>query len=139
MPTRERLSPVLRGDEAAELNPAGRARLEEVALAAEDEDAITLVRDECAARLKQPGASLGVEYLLAVCCARNGEIERAHQTLLVLGEKLAAAKQWEPLAAVAEHALALEETQAAARLLVRAHEGLNRDPARIDALQRAWA
>ena len=97
------------------------------------------VRDECAARVKQAGASFGVEYLLAGACALNGEIERAHQTLLALGDKLAAAKRWEPLAAVAERALDLEETHAAARLLVSAHEGLKVDPARLDALERAWA
>ena len=54
----------------------------------------------------------------------HGEVERAHQTFLALGDKLAAAKQWEPLAAVIERALEVEETQAAARLLVKAHEGL---------------
>src|SRR4029079_16530130 len=69
----------------------------------------------------------------------NGETERAHQTLLTLGEKLQAEKQWEPLAAVAERALEIQSTHAAARLLVAAHEALKKDPARIDALQRAFA
>src|SRR5207247_664629 len=56
-----------------------------------------------------------------------------------LGEKLAAEKQWEPLASVAERALEIDHTQAAARLLVEAHEGLGQEPARIEALQRAFA
>ncbi len=72
-------------------------------------------------------------------CALNGEVERAQQTLLPLGEKLADDQKWEPLAAVAERSLALLQTHAAARLLVRAHEGLGKDPERIDALSRAWA
>jgi hypothetical protein len=38
-----------------------------------------------------------------------------------------------------DRALALERTQAGARLLVKAHEGIGRDPDRIDALERAWA
>jgi hypothetical protein len=135
---RELIPPVLRGENAADLSPATRAHLEAVAHEAQTENALTYLRDECAGRLKQPGAARSVEYLLAAACALNGEIERAHQTLLRLGEGLAASKQWEPLAAVAERALALEETQAAARLLVKAHEGLKKDPERIDALLRAW-
>ena len=39
---------------------------------------------------------------------------------------------------MAEAALDLEETSAGAHLLVKAHEGLAREPARIEALQRAW-
>src|SRR5262249_28249231 len=69
----------------------------------------------------------------------NGEVERAQQTLLALGEKVLAKKKWEPLAAIAERSLSLVQTQAAARLLVEAHEGLGKDPARLDALSRAWA
>lgn len=139
MPIRDSLPAVLRGEAAVDLSPESRAFLESLAVEARGQGQrdLILVRDECAARLKQPGASRAVEYLLAAACAQNGEIERAHQTLLTLGDKLAAASQWEPLAAIAEHALALENTQAAARLLVRAHEGLARDPARIEALQRA--
>ncbi len=139
MPIRDALTAVLRGDTAAELTPAERTQLESLAQEAHAAGEITHVRDECAARVKQAGASFGVEYLLAGACALNGEIERAHQTLLALGDKLGAAKSWEPLAAVAERALGLEETHAAARLLVRAHEGLKVDPARLDALERAWA
>src|SRR5689334_11285210 len=102
MAIRETLSSVLRGDEAADLSPKARERLESLAHEAQAEGRVTLLRDECAGRLKQGGASHAVEYLLAASCAWNGEIERAHQTLLVLGEKLAAEKQWETLAAVAE-------------------------------------
>jgi transcription elongation factor GreA len=138
MSIRDTLPGILRGDEAADLVPEDRERLETLAQEALAEGQILFVRDECAGRLRQPGASAGVEYLLAAACALNGAVERAHQTLLALGEKLGAARRWEPLAAVAERALELEETQAAARLLVRAHEGLGKDPARIRALERAW-
>jgi transcription elongation factor GreA len=139
MPVRETISSILRGEEITDLTPKSRARLEEIVSQAEAERALPWLRDECAGRLKQPHPPITVEYLLAEACAHNGEVERAHQTLLLLGEKLIAGKKWEVVAAVAERALALEETQAAARLLVKAHEGLNRDPARIDALQHAWA
>ncbi len=139
MPIRDSLPPVLRGEDAADLAPGSRARLEGLAHDAQTEGALTPLRDECAARLRQPHASFGVEYLLAAACALNGEVERAHQTLLALGERLAAAELWEPLAAVAERALDLETTRAAARLLVRAHEGLRKDPERIEAMGRAWA
>src|SRR5207244_1401095 len=113
--------PILRGDEAADLGPESRARIAALADAAEADDALTLLRDECAARLRQPGASPGVELLLAEACAHHGEFERALQTLLALGERLAAARRWEPLAAIAERSLAIEETAAAAHLLVKAH------------------
>jgi transcription elongation factor GreA len=139
MPIRDTLPAVLRGDDFAALAPEDRARLDALALEANEEEAIVWLRDECAARLRQPGASNAVEYLLAEACRLHGEVERSHQTFLALGDKLAAAKQWEPLAAVIERALEVEETQAAARLLVKAHEGLGRDPARLDALARAWA
>ena len=139
MPIREILPAILRGEDASVLDPGTRERLETLAGAAREEKLLPWVRDECAGRLRQAGASPGVEYLLAAACALNGEIERGSQTLLALGEKLAAARAWEPLAAVAERALVLEETGAAARLLVRAHEGLATDPARIEALRRAWA
>lgn len=138
MPVRDALPSILRGEEAADLTAASRARLEALALEAEADDQLTYVRDECAARLKQPAPSITIEFLLAEVCARHGEIERAHQTLLALGEKLAAKRDWPALAAIAERALALEETQAAARLLVRAHEGLGKEPARVEALWRAW-
>jgi transcription elongation factor GreA len=97
------------------------------------------LRDELGGRLKQPDASWGVYYLLSAACALNGEVERAQQTLLALGEKVMAKKKWEPLAAIAERSLSLVQTQAAARLLVEAHEGLGKDPDRLDALSRAWA
>jgi transcription elongation factor GreA len=139
MSIREQLPPVLRGETAAEPTPESRAHLEAVAHEAQSEGRLELVRDECAARLRQRGASAGVEYLLAAACALNGELERAHQTLLVLGDKLAVAGAWEPLAAVAERALALETTAAAVRLLVTAHEGLKREPERIEVLRRAWS
>ncbi|TMQ67662.1 MAG: hypothetical protein E6K78_03990 [Candidatus Eisenbacteria bacterium] len=138
MNVRHDLPPVLRGEAAGELSPSDRAHLESLALAARDDGLLDLVRDECAARLRQPKASRGVEYLLAHACALKGERERAHQTLLALGERLAAAAAWEPLAAVAAAALELEESAAAARLLVAAHDGLGQDPARIEALWRAW-
>lgn len=138
MPIRDLLPPVLRGETATDLTSADRAHLEALAHEAQTGKALATVRDELAARLRQPHPSHGVEYLLAAVCALNGEIERAHQTLLTLGDKLAAEKRWEALAAVAERALSLEETQAAARLLVRAHEGLGKDPDRIEALERAW-
>jgi transcription elongation factor GreA len=136
---REQLPAVLRGDVGEDLSPAARAKIESLAHAAEAAGELKFVRDECAARLRQGAATPGVDYLLAAACALNGEVERAHQTLLALGERLSTAKEWEPLAAVAERALALEETHAAARLLVRAHEGLRKDPARIEALERAWS
>ena len=139
MAIKENLSSVLRGEESVDLSLQARERLESLAHDAHVEGRITTLRDECAARIKQGGASHAVEYLLAAACALNGEVERAHQTLLTLGEKLAAEKSWEPLAAVAERALGLEDTQAAARLLVKAHEGLRKDPARIEALERAWS
>jgi len=139
MSVREQLPQVLRGEHGSELSPESRGQIESLAHAAQTDGELKFVRDECAARLRQGGASSGVEYLLAAVCALNGEVERAHQTLLALGERLAAARQWEPLAAVADRALALEQTHAAARLLVRAHEGLARDPARLQALERAWA
>lgn len=139
MPIRESLPAILRGQDATVLDPDTRERLEAFAADARAEGALAWTRDECASRMRQAGASPGVEYLMAAACALNGEIERAHQTLLALGEKLVAAKQWEPLSAVAERAIALEETGAAARLLVKAHEGLGKDPERIEALRRAWA
>jgi transcription elongation factor GreA len=139
MPIRDQLPPVLRGETAADLSPESRAHLEALAHEAQAERALVFVRDECAGRLKQPRATPGVEYLLAAACALNGEIERANQTLLALGEKLAAAGQWEPLAEVAERALALETTAPAVRLLVRAHEGLGKAAARLAALRRAWS
>ena len=139
MPVRESLAPVLRGEDAVDLSAEACARLEAMAAEALEDGLLARVRDECAARLRQPKPSPAVEYLLAAACALNGEIERAHQTLLGLGEKLVAARAWEPLASVAERALGLEETQAAAHLLVKAHEGLGQDPARIEALQRVWA
>ena len=138
MPIRDLLPPVLRGEAATDLTPADRAHLEALAHEAQTSKSLVQVRDETAARLRQPHPSLAVEYLLAAVCALNGEIERAHQSLLALGERLAAEKRWEPLAAVAERALGLEETQAAARLLVKAHEGLGKEPDRIEALERAW-
>src|SRR5262249_9695783 len=95
MSFRDALSPVLRAEFATELTPHARAALETVAADADTAGQIVLLRDECAGRLKQPNASHGVEYLLAAACARHGEIERAMQTLLALGDKLAAEKEWE--------------------------------------------
>ena len=138
MSVRDQVPQVLRGEIGADLSPEARAQIEALAHMAQADGQLKFVRDECAARLRQGNATLGVDYLLAAVCALNGEVERAHQTLLALGERLAAARHWEALAAVAERALALEETHAAARLLVRAHEGLGRDPARLTALERAW-
>jgi len=138
MPLREDLPPILRGEKHAELDADARAALESLAAESATNDQTAFVRDECAARLKQSGASPAVDYLLAAACALRGERERALQTLLGLGERLAQAKQWEPLAAVAERALELDETASGARLLVRAHEGLRKDPERVDALYRAW-
>ena len=138
MTIRSFLSSVLRGEEAAELTPPNRERLETFVTEALGERSLTMVRDECAGRQRQSGGTAGVEYLLGLACALNGETERALQTLLALGERLVAAGQWEPLAAVVERSLALEETHAGARLLVRAHEGLARDPERLEALERAF-
>ena len=139
MSVRAMLPLILRGEEITDLSPASRERLEQLAIDAQSSRETVWVRDECAGRLKQAGAPHTVEYMLAAACRMNGETERAHQTCLSLGDKLAAEKKWEPLAAVAEHALEIEHSQAAARLLVKAHEGLKKDPARIDALQRAFA
>lgn len=135
---RDQLTAVLRGDLAADLDPEAREQLETLAHDAQSDGQVVFARNECAGRMRQGGASPGVEYLLAAACALNGEVERASQTLLALGDRLAQAKRWEPLAAIAERALGLEETHAAARLLVRAHEGLGQEPARIEALERAW-
>jgi transcription elongation factor GreA len=137
MATRQALPPVLRGDEAADLGPAARERLESIAHEAHSEGMLVFVKDECAARLRQPAPPNAVSYLLAAVLALRGEMEAAHQTLLRLGERLAEKSLWEPLAAVADRALGLETTQAAAKLLVKAHEGLGRDPARIEALEQA--
>src|SRR5689334_9787626 len=112
MTFRDQLSPVLRGETATSLDAKTRADLERLAHDAQTEGQLVLLRDECSGRLKQPNASHGVEYLLAVACALHGEIERATQTLLALGEKLAAEKDWEALAAVADRSLELEPTQA---------------------------
>jgi hypothetical protein len=139
MSLRDLVPSVLRGDDTSDLSQVSRERLERIAHDAFESGDIVWLRDECAGRLKQAHPPLAVEYLLAEACREHGEIERAHQTLLSLGEKLAAASRWEPLAAVSERALDLEETQAAARLLVKAHEGLGADPARIEALSRAFA
>ncbi|MCC6350328.1 MAG: GreA/GreB family elongation factor [Candidatus Eisenbacteria bacterium] len=139
MPVRDVLPAVLRGELGSELSPATREKLESVAHDAQAEKKLVSVRDELGNRLKQPEAAWGVYYLLAAVCALHGEVERAQQTLLQLGEKVAAKEQWEPLAAIAERSLALLQTHAAARLLVQAHEGLGQDPERIDALSRAWA
>jgi transcription elongation factor GreA len=138
MPLRDDLPPILRGERHAELDARDREALERFADDAQEAGQAAWLRDECAGRLKQSGASPAVEYLLAEACRAHGEIERAHQTLLTLGERLAEAKRWEPLAGVAERALVMGESQAAARLLVRAHEGLGKDPERLDAMQRAW-
>ncbi len=139
MSVRDTLPSVLRGEFVSDLAPESRERLEALAHDAQAAGQLAWLRDECAGRLRQSDAPLAAQYLLSAACALGGEVERAHQTLLVLGEHLAESKQWEPLAAVAERALALEETAAAVRLLVRAHEGLGRDPARVEALERAWA
>jgi transcription elongation factor GreA len=138
MTIRPFLSSVLRGEEAADLTPASRERLESLAHDALAESALPLVRDECSGRQRQPGCTAGVDYLLGLACALNGETERALQTLLSLGERLTATREWEALAAVAERSLGLEETHAGARLLARAHEGLAVDPARLEALERAF-
>ncbi len=139
MPVRDALPPVLRGEVGADLSPESRAQLESIAHDAQSEKRLAWVREELGGRLKQPEASWGVYYLLAAVCALEGNVERATQSLLQVGEKVAAAKRWEPLAAIAERALSLSQTHAAARLLVQAHEGLKKDPERIDALSRAWA
>src|SRR5438552_5607907 len=138
MSVRDELPPILRGETAAQLDSKSRSQLDALAAAAQSEGLVVLLRDECVARLRQAGASPAVEYLLARACLLHGERERALQTLLTLGDRLVAAKKWEPLAAVAEAALELEETAAGARLLVKAHEALRKEPARIEALQRAW-
>jgi transcription elongation factor GreA len=139
MPVRDALPAVLRGEVGADLSPGSRAALEALAHDAQAEKRLVWMRDELGGRMKQADPSWGVSYLLSAACALNGEVERAQQTLLALGEKLAAKKKWEPLAAVAERSLSLVQTQAAARLLVQAHEGLGKDPERLDALSRAWA
>jgi len=139
MTVRDALPAVLRGEVGADLSVAARAQLETLAHDAQTEKRLAWMRDELGGRLKQPDPSWGVYYLLSAVCALNGEVERAQQTLLAVGEKVLAKKKWEPLAAIAERSLSLVQTQAAARLLVDAHEGLGKDPARLDALSRAWA
>ena len=139
MPVRDALPPVLRGDVGADLSPDSRAQLEAIAHDAQTEKRLAWMREELGGRLKQADASWGVYYLLAAVCALEGNVERATQCLLQVGEKTLAKKKYEPLAAIAERSLALSPTHAAARLLVQAHEGLKQDPERIDALSRAWA
>src|SRR6185436_16026838 len=139
MPVRDALPAVLRGELGADLSASARTQLETLAHDAQAEKRLVWMRDELGGRLKQADPSWGVYYLLSAVCALNGEVERAQQTLLALGEKVLAKKKWEPLAAVAERSLSLMQTQAAAKLLVEAHEGLGKDPARLDALSRAWA
>jgi transcription elongation factor GreA len=139
MPVRDALPAVLRGEVGADLSPEARTELETLAHDAQQEKRLTWLRDELGGRLKQADPSWGVYYLLSAACALNGEVERAQQTLLALGEKVLAKKKWEPLAAIAERSLSLVQTQAAARLLVEAHEGIGKDPARLEALSRAWA
>jgi len=139
MSIREALPPVLRGEVAATLTAPAVSDLDALAERADGERMLVFVRDECAARMRQPHASHGVAFLLAEVCRRNGEIERAHQTLLALGDGLARAGDWEALALIAERALAVEETQAAVRLLATAYERLDREPELTEALQRAWA
>ncbi len=139
MSIREALPPVLRGEQAATLTASAVSDLDALAERADGERMLVFVRDECAARMRQPHPSAGVAFLLAEVCRRNGEIERAHQTLLALGDGLARAADWEALSLIAERALAVEETQAAVRLLVTAYEHLAREPEHTEALQRAWA
>jgi transcription elongation factor GreA len=141
MPVRDALPAVLRGEVGADLSASARAELETLAHDAQQEKRLPWMRDELGGRLKQaqPPASWAVYYLLSAVCALHGEVERAQQTLLALGEKVLAARKWEPLAAIAERSLSLVQTQAAARLLVEAHEGMGKDPARLEALSRAWA
>ena len=91
MSVRDELPPILRGEAAAELDSESRSRLTGLATAAQDEGLIVWLRDECAGRLRQPGASPAVEFLLAHACLLHGERERALQTLLTLGDRLAAA------------------------------------------------
>jgi transcription elongation factor GreA len=139
MSIREALPPVLRGETAATLTATAVSDLDALAERADGERMLAFVRDECAARMRQPHPSHGVAFLMAEVCRRNGEIERSHQTLLALGDGLARAADWEALALIAERALAVEETQAAVRLLVTAYEHLNREPEYTESLQRAWA
>jgi len=128
MPVRDALPPVLRGEVGADLSVESRAQLESLAHDAQTEKRLAWAREELGGRLKQPDPSWGVYYLLAGCARWRGNVERATQSLLQVGEKVAAKKKWEPLAAIAERSLALSQTHAAARLLVQAHEGLKRDP-----------
>ena len=139
MPVRDALPAVLRGEIGADLSASARTQLETLAHEAQAEKRLVWMRDELGGRLKQADPSWGVSYLLSAVCALNGEVERAQQTLLALGEKVLAKKKWEPLAAIAERSLSLVQTQAAARLLVEAHEGIGKDPDRLEALSRAWA
>lgn len=139
MPVREVLPSILRGDLGSDLSPASREQLESLAHDAQTEKRIESVIKELANRQREADAPRGVSYLLAACSALHGDLERANQTLLQLGQKLATDKKWEPLAAVADRALGLVASQAAAKLLVQAHEGLGKEPDRIEALSRAWA
>ena len=141
MPVRDALPAVLRGETGADLSASARTELETLAHDAQTEKRLAWMRDELGGRLKQadPAPSWGVYYLLAAVCALNGEVERAQQTLLALGDKVSLTKKWDALAAIAERSLSLVQTQAAARFLVQAHEGMGKDPARLDALSRAWA
>ena len=77
MSVKDSLPPVLRGEIGTRLTPADREQLESIGETAATDRQLPLLRDECAARLKQPGASFAVEYLLAIACALNGEVERA--------------------------------------------------------------
>lgn len=137
MPIRDVLPAILRGAEAADLGPESRDKLESIAHDAFTEGELHFIKDECTARLRQPDPPVSLHYLMAAASALQGEVESAVQSLLRLGEMLTERKDWEALAAVAERSLGLETTQAGARLLVKAHEGLGKDPARLEALERA--
>jgi len=119
------LSSVLRGEEAAPAHPEAHERLEAFAARCRRGRA-GVVRDECAARQRQPHCTTGVDYLLAVSARSTGGRARA-AALLALGSGWSASAVGGagPGGRAEPHA---GETQAGARLLVRAHEGWRGTP-----------
>jgi len=79
MPLRDTLPPILRGEQHADLAAHDRDQLERLADEALEADQAVWLRDECSSRLKQPGASAAVEYLLAEACRAGFTTQRLYE------------------------------------------------------------